>query len=343
MHPASTRFEGSVDVCLQWITLVVHPGPPGDAGPSSLDWALLGDDGSQLDSSTALSNLLSSSSTSQRSHWGTIVFQANEHLDGGSVWAWEQYPLPDVTSSTKAQLYQGLHSQRAILSLITAMMRVYSTVEHSPRSSWMTVQPKPEWQRNSITDNLPFLGGTTRERPLLQSKQRKPDFKLHTAKDILRILNASDSQPGAQLSPLSDASKTNLFAYGAHIHLDISTIPSNLYQTLGYQSYSAVPNGKIIATRSGAMFMKTRSSSIVGDGVGIWITHGRIPKKLGSPLEPKIPMVEAIRSSGHGRVLERVLEWEQGGYEEVPGSWQEVWVKRVKAGDGVAMCVYWEF
>jgi putative two-component system protein, hydrogenase maturation factor HypX/HoxX len=45
--------------------LVVHPGPVGDRGPSSLDWAIeLG-----------------------RSEWGVTVLEANDEVDGGAIWA----------------------------------------------------------------------------------------------------------------------------------------------------------------------------------------------------------------------------------------------------------------
>ncbi|ODO09618.1 hypothetical protein I350_03226 [Cryptococcus amylolentus CBS 6273] len=42
----------------QWITLVVHPGLPGDAGPSSLDWVLLDDNGAGSSSTDLLPDLL---------------------------------------------------------------------------------------------------------------------------------------------------------------------------------------------------------------------------------------------------------------------------------------------
>ena len=65
----------------QWMTLVIHPGPPGDAGPSSLDWVLMGDTGLSPSSADTLAHLSSSAyslNPNQRSHWGTICFQANE-------------------------------------------------------------------------------------------------------------------------------------------------------------------------------------------------------------------------------------------------------------------------
>ena len=51
----------------QHCCLVVHPGPLGDRGPSSLDWAV------ELDQPT----------------WGVTVLQANDDVDGGDVWATE--------------------------------------------------------------------------------------------------------------------------------------------------------------------------------------------------------------------------------------------------------------
>ena len=286
---------------------------------------------------------MSSWSSAQRSHWGTIVFQANEHLDGGAIWAWEQYPLPALGTITKAQLYQGLHSQAAIKALITAMIRVYQTAVQLPRSSRISAQPLKEWQERSVTLDSSFLGGKTHERPLLQSKTRRPDFSVHTAQDVLRIIYASDSQPGAQLSPLTTDSKTSLFAYGAHLHRDVEDVPTMLYTSRGWSTWSEIPDGSIVATRDGAVFFKTHRDGSSGSSAGIWITHARVPKKAGTPLEPKVPMTQAIMSSGHGKILEGVPEWKQEGFAEVEGTWQEVFVREVKEDKGSVMCVYWDF
>ncbi|WVF68886.1 hypothetical protein IAT40_003659 [Kwoniella sp. CBS 6097] len=331
----------------RWITLVVHPGPPGDAGPSSLDWVLLGDDGSISDSTQALTHLLNASThdvgATQRSHWGTICFQANEELDGGAVWAWEQYTLPPIGSITKAQLYQGLHSARAMSAVIHALCRVYERTAGAglEKKDWLKVTPKEEWSTRCASLNEPFLGGQTHERPLLQSTKRRPNFEIHTAEDILRLLNASDSQPGAMLNPLSSDAKASLFAYGAHVHKRLSTIPADLYTSLGYAHYDAVPDGKIIATRQGAIFIKTRQ--VGTSSAGIWITHGRVPRGKDKPIDPKIPMVEAIKAAGHQAALQGVKEWEQDTFVEKDGEWQEVFVRSVQEDQGSAQLVYWNF
>ncbi|OCF31240.1 methionyl-tRNA formyltransferase [Kwoniella heveanensis BCC8398] len=331
----------------KWITLVVHPGPPGDAGPSSLDWVLLGDDGSVSDSAQALTHLLNTSTSdvepTQRSHWGTICFQANEELDGGAVWAWEQYALPAIGTITKAQLYQGLHSAGAMSAVIHALCRVYERTAGAEleKQDWLKVTPKEEWSTQCVSLNQPFLGGKTHERPLLQSTKRRPDFEVHTAEDILRLLNASDSQPGAMLHPLTTDARASLFAYGAHVHKKLSTIPADLYTSLGYAHYDAVPHGKIIATRQGAIFVKTRQAGT--SSAGIWITHGRIPRGKDKPIDPKIPMVEAIKAAGHQGALQGVKEWEQDTFAEKDGEWQEVFVRSVQEEHGVAQLVYWNF
>ncbi|ODN82654.1 hypothetical protein L202_00951 [Cryptococcus amylolentus CBS 6039] len=165
----------------QWITLVVPPGLPGNAGPSSLDWDLLGGNGAVPFSTDLLPALLSTlpSPVAQRPHWGTICFQATEDLDDGA----------------------NLHSPAVVTAVITALIRVYGKTAEL-----------------SVSLGERFLGGKTHERPLLQFAKRKPDWEEHTAEDVLRILKASNSQPGAMLHPLTSDAKASLFAYGAHLH-----------------------------------------------------------------------------------------------------------------------------
>src|SRR5258708_823440 len=42
------------EIYSNYLTLIIHPGPPGDVGPSALDWVLMGDDGSVEDASKLL-------------------------------------------------------------------------------------------------------------------------------------------------------------------------------------------------------------------------------------------------------------------------------------------------
>ena len=65
-------------------TIVIHPGPVGDRGPSSLDWAI-------SESAPA---------------WGVTALQAVEELDAGPIWATRTFPMP-AAPPRKSALYTG--------------------------------------------------------------------------------------------------------------------------------------------------------------------------------------------------------------------------------------------
>jgi putative two-component system hydrogenase maturation factor HypX/HoxX len=65
-------------------TIIVHPGPKGDRGPSSLDWAIM---------------------TGER-RWGVTALQAVEEMDAGPIWATRVVPLT-ATAPRKSALYNG--------------------------------------------------------------------------------------------------------------------------------------------------------------------------------------------------------------------------------------------
>jgi putative two-component system hydrogenase maturation factor HypX/HoxX len=67
-----------------WPTIVVHPGPEGDRGPSSLDWAI----------------------TSGAAAWGVTALTAAEELDSGDVWSTRTFRMP-AGVPRKSALYCG--------------------------------------------------------------------------------------------------------------------------------------------------------------------------------------------------------------------------------------------
>ncbi|MFB6806157.1 hydrogenase maturation protein [Streptomyces sp. NPDC056387] len=81
--------------------LIVHPGPVGDRGPSSLDWAL----------------------TENATRWGVTVLQAGEEMDAGDVWATADCPLPPVA---KSDAYRGEIADAALSAVLTAVDRFAS-------------------------------------------------------------------------------------------------------------------------------------------------------------------------------------------------------------------------
>lgn len=159
-----------------FLTLIVHPGPPGDAGPSALDWVLMGDDGSIDDPNLLLEHLNSDPCLSGRSHWGVTILHAIEEFDAGPIWAFDQFPLDiDQVGLTKSELYRGLMALAAIAATLAAVSRIQdaaistghdfagapkSYADLSSRTTNVTCSPKLKGQAAyavlAVSDNLPF-------------------------------------------------------------------------------------------------------------------------------------------------------------------------------------------
>ena len=79
--------------------LVVHPGPRGDRGPSSLDWAIeLGAE-----------------------EWGVTVLEADGEFDAGEVWASRTFP---TRPAGKSSLYRHEVRRAAIAAIVEAVERI---------------------------------------------------------------------------------------------------------------------------------------------------------------------------------------------------------------------------
>ncbi|MFI2435977.1 enoyl-CoA hydratase-related protein [Streptomyces sp. NPDC018693] len=78
--------------------LIVHPGPPGDRGPSSLDWAV----------------------AEGVPRWGVTVLQAEASMDAGDVWASVPFTVPPVG---KSDLYRQEVSDAAVAAVLLAVER----------------------------------------------------------------------------------------------------------------------------------------------------------------------------------------------------------------------------
>jgi putative two-component system hydrogenase maturation factor HypX/HoxX len=79
--------------------LIVHPGPPGDRGPSSLDWAIeLG-----------------------AGEWGVTVLEADRHFDAGAVWASRTF---DTRPAGKSSLYRHEVRRAAVEAIVEAVQRI---------------------------------------------------------------------------------------------------------------------------------------------------------------------------------------------------------------------------
>ncbi|CAK9785842.1 ClpP/crotonase [Cutaneotrichosporon oleaginosum] len=336
------------------LTLIVHPGPPGDAGPAAIDWAVMGDRGLDTDSASALAALVAPTdrakplSERQRTHWGVTVLQADDTMDGGPVWAFDQFPLPDVARVTKSAIYQGPVTAATLRALTAALTRIsgaYAALpDPSHRAARIAVKVDPKWAAECVSLNKPFLGGPLNERPQIRPGQRRPDLTMHNAADVARIINCGDSQPGGTLK----TAKSFMFVFDAKVHVRDADLPINLAKALGYATFGDIPAGKALAKRDGAVLFKTapctHNECQYGCGVAVWLTHGRLPKATASAaLSAKVPMAEALVAAGEGARLEGVPEWTETEFQEIPGTYQQVYVRTVKEGDGLIQLVYWDF
>ena len=77
---------------------IVHPGPRGDRGPSSLDWAIM--EGAR--------------------RWGVTVLQANAEMDAGDIWASAEFTMPRCS---KGSLYRTEVADAALKAVLTSVAR----------------------------------------------------------------------------------------------------------------------------------------------------------------------------------------------------------------------------
>jgi enoyl-CoA hydratase/carnithine racemase/methionyl-tRNA formyltransferase len=281
----------------EYLTLIIHPGPPGDAGPSALDWVLIGDNGSIKDSDTLLKHLDEGLCQDGRSYWGVTILQAIEEFDAGPVWAFEQFPIDiDEPGLTKSALYRGPVLQAAVRAAVTAVKRVqettllpYNSPVTSPGTANSEICPvvpsqrpisphlraNPNYRLYSVEAQLPFQGGTTHNRPLLKPAHRDFDVTRHTAQQISRRIRCGDSQPGS----LSKLFGPSLYLYGGILD-DRPDRPGR-----------GAPAGTITAIRDEAVCIATC------DNKGIWITHiRRLKAKKDLALWPKVPAVSGLQN-----------------------------------------------
>ena len=78
------------------VCLVVHPGIPGDRGPSALDWAIMNNE----------------------AEWGVTVLQANAVMDGGDIWATRSFPM---RAARKSSLYRNEVTEAATAAVLEAV------------------------------------------------------------------------------------------------------------------------------------------------------------------------------------------------------------------------------
>ncbi len=99
--------------------LIVHPGPPGDRGPSALDWAV----------------------HEGESRWGVTVLQADGEMDAGDVWASASFDVPPDVA--KSDLYRGEVADAAMEAVLLAVERIASGSHVPLPQRTMAVRSRP--------------------------------------------------------------------------------------------------------------------------------------------------------------------------------------------------------
>jgi putative two-component system hydrogenase maturation factor HypX/HoxX len=94
---------------------IVHPGIPGDRGPSSLDWAIL----------------------ENESEWGVTVLQATSEMDAGDIWASQTFPM---RLASKSSIYR----QEVTMAAVTAVLQAVARFEAGDYTPVRLDYSKPE-------------------------------------------------------------------------------------------------------------------------------------------------------------------------------------------------------
>lgn len=200
--------------------LIVHPGIEGDRGMSSIDWALL----------------------ENAQQWGVTILQAEEEMDAGDIWSTNNFPIERRYGGapTKSSLYrfECIHA---------AVKGVREALENYVKQ----ISPRP------LDYTKPHVKGSLR--PRMTNTDRQVNW-LKSAAEIVKVINASDSQPGV----LDTLAGEKYFLFGAHEEtlLDLTSYSSEIHA--------------IIAQRNGAILIRC------GHQRAVWVTH---LKKLNTKTE----------------------------------------------------------
>ncbi|MEU0255797.1 hydrogenase maturation protein [Streptomyces sp. NPDC006184] len=174
------------DVWRDHTCLIVHPGPPGDRGPSALDWAV----------------------ADRAEQWGVTVLRAEAAMDAGAIWAAEPFPVPPVG---KSDLYRNEASDAAVTAVLTAVRR-YAEGSYKPlpqtdasvtvvwRDFFRQEQRRIDWERDDTQTVLRKLRGADSQPGVLDELLGREVF-LHGGhpEDRLR------GRPGALLAQRAGA------------------------------------------------------------------------------------------------------------------------------------------
>lgn len=146
------------EVWRRYRTIIIHPGPVGDRGPSSLDWAIT--DGAR--------------------DWAVTAVSAIDEMDAGPVWGTRTFRMPAGDPPRKSSLYGG-----AVTDAAVDLVREVVAKVADPRFVPVPLEDHPP-------DAAPG-----RLRPLMRQTDRAFSWHDRTD-DILRRIRAADGSPGVR-------------------------------------------------------------------------------------------------------------------------------------------------
>ena len=120
--------------------LIVHPGIPGDRGPSALDWAIL----------------------QAETDWGVTVLQATATMDAGPIWATVAFPM---RTASKSSLYRREVAEAAVQAVTEAMAHFFDYQaghwQPTPQSAWSNRRGTTRPALRSINAPIDWTGDDT--------------------------------------------------------------------------------------------------------------------------------------------------------------------------------------
>jgi putative two-component system hydrogenase maturation factor HypX/HoxX len=141
-----------------YTTIIIHPGPIGDRGPSSLDWAI----------------------TEGAREWGVTALSAIDEMDAGPVWATRTFPIDPLDPPRKSALYGGPVTDAAVELAREVVAKVADPL--------FVPLPLDDHGPSAVRGRL---------RPLMAQADRSFSWEEPTA-DILRRIRAADGFPGVR-------------------------------------------------------------------------------------------------------------------------------------------------
>lgn len=107
--------------------------------------------------------------------WGVTLIEAREEMDAGPVWAWAEFPM---RATRKSSIYRHEVTEAAIACVFKAIERI-------------------ERRQGPV---MPANWGRGRERRACRKSDRALNPAHQSAEEALRIIHASDGDPGASLT-----------------------------------------------------------------------------------------------------------------------------------------------